>query len=343
MPNLRRRDRVSAGAFFLAELGSTRLQSRISRVRQRTEERLEERLSAGEPAGLRSVDRIGADDLDLLHRYHRSGTPVVIEGLYDHWPASELWTMAHFRENFGERRFQVNVQNPDNRRTDFSELRLDEIIDSFTDPDNDDLNYIMFSPVLEIIPELKKDLDLSVIRRFADLSEDRRIWVKLFFGPAGTQTSLHMAPQSNLFFQVHGKKRWVMFPPDQSALIYPNRILPSGLPYFFSNYRYRDSGVSKRYPLARFLEGYDIYLDSGDALWVPPFHWHWVNALTPSISLSSWWYDPLISLKQSPFFFALSVPGMLGILSGKYDVDAFDEERTDTINRVTKALRSRLT
>lgn len=341
MSTLSRRDRLAAHAHFLAELGLNTAQQSARRAREAFDRRLHTRLADAPVTRLRPAPRVAADDLDALRRHHRQGSPVIIEGLYEHWPARARWSMAYFREAFGERRFEVNVQGTRHRRTAFREMALADIIDSFEDPGGEELNYIMFSPVLKTIPELRDDIDLDTVRRFAGLGPDRRVWVKLFFGPAGTRTSLHMAPQSNLFFQVAGEKRWVMFAPSQSPLIEANRILPTGLPYFFSDYAYRDEPGDERFPLTDFLEGYDIHLRGGDALWVPPFHWHWVHALTPSISLSTWWYDPLISLRASPFFFALSLPGLIGIMAGRYDVDDFDRERTATIRRRLRMLVGR--
>lgn len=353
MHDLARLDRLASASLFFAELGArglgatgldtARLAGGVERLRSRWEADLHRRLSSREAQRLRPAARIAGDDVEGLRRAHRAATPVIIEGLYDDWPARKTWTMPLFRERWGDRRFEVNVQHTGHRGTDFREMALCDIIDSFdrSGEGEGELNYIMFSPVLKTIPELRDDLDLSTVRRFAGLADDRRVWVKLFFGPAGTRTSLHMAPQSNLFFQVHGEKRWVMFPPEQSPLVHPNRILPTGLPYFFSNYGYSDTAGSRRFPLTAHLEGWDIHLKSGDALWVPPFHWHWVEALTPSISLSTWWYDPLIALRESPFYFLLSLPGMAGILAGRYDVDDFDTERTRTIRDRLAALRGR--
>ncbi len=350
MLRLRWRERTSSASLYLAELGADRLaamglasdraQHGLDQMRARFERRLHERLAARSPSRLRAAPRIDGGDLDALRRAHAAATPVIIEGLYDDWPARQAWSMASFRERFGERRFDVNVQHTAHRGTDFRTMCLADIIDSFDGPGGE-LNYIMFSPVLKTIPELRDEIDLDTVRRFAGLADDREVWVKLFFGPAGTRTSLHMAPQSNLFFQVQGEKRWVMLPPEQSALVYPNRTLPRGLPYFFSNYGWRDAGGSRRFPLTDHLEGWDIHLEAGDALWVPPFHWHWVEAQTPSISLSTWWYDPLIALKSSPFFFMLSLPGLLGIAAERYDVDDFDTERTRTIRDRLAALRRR--
>lgn len=350
MLSLNRRDRLTAASLFAAGLAldgvgaagldTTRLTARLDRFEADWRARLDARLAARDAMRLRPVERIAGDDLAALRRAHRAARPVIIEGLYEDWPARQMWSMPLFRERYGERTFEVNVQHTTHRGTDFREMALRDIIDSFDRPGGE-LNYIMFSPVLNTIPELRDDIDLDTVRRFAGLAADRRVWVKLFFGPAGTRTSLHMAPQSNLFFQVQGEKRWVMIPPEQSALLYPNRILPTGLPYFFSNYGWRDSGGSRRYPLTAHIEAWDIHLKSGDALWVPPFHWHWVEALTPSISLSTWWYDPLIALRSSPFWFLLSAPGLVGIAAERYDVDDFDTERTRTIRDRLEQLAKR--
>ena len=54
------------------------------------------------------------------------------------------------------------------------------------------------------------------------------------------------------------------------------------------NYRAVDL---ERFPAFALAKGKQIELGPGDMLFVPPYTWHYVETLTPSVSLSTWSHD----------------------------------------------------
>jgi len=207
---------------------------------------------------------------------------------------------------------------------------MKEFVNSFNKGRN--INYLRFDDIFNKIPELKEDIKLSSIKNYAGANE--RIWMKMFFGPKNTKTDMHMAIFNNLFVQIYGEKRWTIFSPEKSPLIYVDYVIPVGAPYFSSPYQFKENKVDENYPLTRYMQGYDILLKPGDVLYIPPFHWHWVESKTPSISLSSWWYDHKQANKSSKFFTFLCRKVMENLFTDKYNLDNFQSDIDEAIKGV---------
>lgn len=109
---------------------------------------------------------------------------------------------------------------------------------------------------------------------------------QLFMGGPGTGTATHNAVSNNLFVQLHGVKRWVLYPPGHSPVLDPPRL---GAPYFFSRLDPQADAPDPR--LAR-LDGYDVTLRPGDVLFNPSFWWHRVVHETASIGVGFRWFAP---------------------------------------------------
>ena len=110
----------------------------------------------------------------------------------------------------------------------------------------------------------------------------------LWFGPAGTVTSLHHDTSNIFFFQVVGRKRFRLYAPDEPALLDHARGVYSSLD-------------PERPDALAGAWGYDEVIAPGDALFLPVGWWHHVRALDLSISVAFnnfvWqnifeWYKP---------------------------------------------------
>lgn len=97
---------------------------------------------------------------------------------------------------------------------------------------------------------------------------------------AGTGTPCHndLSGESNLFFQIQGKKKWRLIDPVYSLLVYP--VMPDKPTYGESLIIKTDGSMDKRARLAEYIPQKEVIIKAGDVLYVPPFYWHSVQNLT---------------------------------------------------------------
>lgn len=112
-----------------------------------------------------------------------------------------------------------------------------------------------------------------------------RLWVA---GAMRTQT--HNDPDHNIACVVAGRRRFVLFPPDQVGNLY---VGPLDKPPPLSLAQIEDPDF-ERFP--RFREALDhaveATLEAGDALFMPKYWWHHVTSLAPfNLMVNYWWGD----------------------------------------------------
>ncbi|XP_065108065.1 HSPB1-associated protein 1 homolog [Paramisgurnus dabryanus] len=113
---------------------------------------------------------------------------------------------------------------------------------------------------------------------------DSTIWI----GTQGANTPCHLDSYGcNLVFQIQGRKRWHLFPPDDTPCLYPTRI-----PYEESSVFSRVSVVQpdlKKFPAFKRARVHTVTLQPGQVLFVPRHWWHYVESLDQvTISVNSW-------------------------------------------------------
>ncbi|XP_053421470.1 HSPB1-associated protein 1 isoform X2 [Nycticebus coucang] len=110
----------------------------------------------------------------------------------------------------------------------------------------------------------------------------------LWIGSLGSHTPCHLDSYGcNLVFQVQGRKRWHLFPPEDTPLLYPTRI-----PYEESSVFSKINVVNpdlKRFPEFRKAQRHTVTLSPGQVLFVPRHWWHYVESIDPvTVSINSW-------------------------------------------------------
>ncbi|CAH1775754.1 unnamed protein product [Owenia fusiformis] len=112
---------------------------------------------------------------------------------------------------------------------------------------------------------------------------DSTIWI----GSKGANTPCHYDTYGcNLVAQIEGRKRWIMFPPTDSDKLYPTR-LPYEESSVFSQVNIRNPNF-ERYQRIKDTTPHIVILEPGDVLFVPKHWWHYVESLSPSISVNMW-------------------------------------------------------
>lgn len=143
--------------------------------------------------------------------------------------------------------------------------------------------YIQSVPTDEYLPQFARDNPLAYVR-----SASPRIWV-------GNRVTVqtHFDLKENVACVVAGRRRFTVFPPSQTPNLYPGpfELTLSGPPVSMVRL---DAPDFERYPrfrealaAARFAD-----LAPGDALYIPYFWWHHVQALDEfNVLVNYWWND----------------------------------------------------
>ena len=211
-------------------------------------------------------------------RFLRREQPVVIEDLAAQWPARNKWSPQFFRDSYGDRPVKVYdasfAEPGDNYLASLRTVSLAEYIDRVVHSDAD-LRMFLYDLVSEI-PELQEDI---LIPDIADGFSRRFIF--MFFGCRGSLTPMHYdIDMSHVFHtQLHGRKRVMLFAPDQSRNLYRH-------PCTVRSYVDLDNPDLDRFPRLAELRGWKTVLNPGDTLFIPSGYWHHVLYLDGGYAVS---------------------------------------------------------
>jgi lysine-specific demethylase 8 len=232
-----------------------------------------------------SLPRLRRPSKERFVEFRRAKLPVLLEGLTDDWPNRGRWSLASLRERFADRTVSV-VPTRDGRLAHdadvgmpFNAFRFGEYIDRLERGDWP--NCYVATPADTWLPELNEDV------RVPEYCSDApwrisRFWV----GPPHTSAPLHRDVAENIFVQLVGRKRFLLWPPAATHWLY-SYPLRSALP----NYSRFDPERPDydRFPLCRFAQPLEVVLEPGDAMYLPSRWWHQVHALDVSMSYTFWW------------------------------------------------------
>jgi hypothetical protein len=132
---------------------------------------------------------------------------------------------------------------------------------------------------------------------FVPAGSHARVWI----GNAVT-VAPHFDVAENIACAVAGRRRFILFPPEQTANIYPGPmdVTPASVP--ISMVAMEDSELD-RFP--RYREALDAALvaelEPGDAIYIPYLWWHGVQSLTGFNVLVNYWFNRDHAAAQYPF------------------------------------------
>ncbi|PIK50453.1 putative HSPB1-associated protein 1 [Apostichopus japonicus] len=113
--------------------------------------------------------------------------------------------------------------------------------------------------------------------------EQSTIWI----GSSRAHTVCHQdAYGFNLVAQIQGRKKWYLFPPEQTDCLYPTR-LPYEESSIFSEVNITEPDLAI-HPRFQDSTPHVIVLEPGDVLYVPRHWWHYVECIDTSISVNCW-------------------------------------------------------
>lgn len=116
------------------------------------------------------------------------------------------------------------------------------------------------------------------------LAQRQFMWVS----SAGMITHGHFDQDFNFFIQVVGEKRFTLWSSMQHDLM---SVFPRVHPMWHKSRVNFGAPDVQRFPQFAKSRAVQVTVTPGDILFIPPYTWHYVETLTPSVSLSTWSHD----------------------------------------------------
>jgi Cupin-like domain len=219
--------------------------------------------------------------------------PVVMKGALAHLPATERWSIEHLAALAPDLPVRLKTGRVADgvttsvRLADYAETVGDWEARAAAVPDpGPPPAYLHDVPLLAFIPQLRADVEPFPAYLLPKFFRDE--WwefPQFFVGPSRALTPLHFDTllTHNLFFQFHGKKRFVMVDNADRDRCY--------------TYNWRWSPVDpdepdlEQFPRFDGVQRRTCEVAAGDMLYMPPGTLHKVSSLTASVSFNIDWHD----------------------------------------------------
>ena len=231
--------------------------------------------------------------------YVRTNTPVIIkQGAKDSF-ACNNWTMEMFQERFGKLKVDIVNQSQDEHKPDVS--TFDNVINS---RGSGEKLYISFcADIFFNNPELIEELGCLEFKQHMGGNTVIFGGAQLFLATSkGTGTHSHCADGNNLFFQIHGEKKWTFVHPDYLWLMYPMLDKSFLFCASFLKNDYQEDYLTQYAPLQNYCPRYEAVVEPGDVLLIPAWQWHGVDNLTDeTIAVATRW--SMVKQKRANTFF----------------------------------------
>ena len=234
------------------------------------------------------VDRCAGLSLrEFRKEYLYPGRPVVITDAIDHWAARSRWTLDHFKHRYADTRLTVfRLEKERYEPGSAEDMALSAFIDQIQRKSFDDYPYYVRDDwqIFLTHPELLSDYEVpkyffdwfGVLPAFM-----RLIYPRIFIGPKGAVTPLHLDIWGTHAWlaQLVGRKRWILFSPDQRQFLYD------------CNAQLRDPD-DERFPLLKKSKPVECTIGPGDLIFVPGGWAHEVVSLDATLSITHNYMGP---------------------------------------------------
>lgn len=230
--------------------------------------------------------------------------PVIIRNFAEHWPLvkssqqSPQDFVRYINQFYTGEKAAMVVAPPSAKKrfyyneamTDVNFIRGEERVDLF-------LGRLLELANKEVYPAISMQ-GASIDNILPGLCRDNtsdffshEIIPRLWIGNEGI-VNTHYDSSDNLACVVAGKRRFVLFPPDQTANLYPGSLnfTPAGAPTSLVDINEPDE---KSYPLFKhaLAQAYSAELLPGDAIFIPMLWWHHVESLEKVNALVNYWWN----------------------------------------------------
>jgi hypothetical protein len=241
------------------------------------------------------VDYITAQDKEIFFSEYVHKNPVVIKGFYLDSTASKKWDADYLISACGNT--PVKIHYGPTSQNQKKVMLVEEYIklihnndlqeENVTD-DNNQL-YLYNFQLIKLGEKLLKDLDVNPGHLIGDwYYKNWRRDLFFFYGNRHTRSRLHYDSLGthNTFFQISGKKKFILIPYHQIDKCYIN--YPKNT---FSNVNPEHPDLNI-YPLFKDAKPRQAILEGGDVLYMPPYTLHHVMGININISMNIDWHTP---------------------------------------------------
>lgn len=328
--------------FFEQIFGKTRFKEKIQIKREVFFKSLNEKfekLPDGEIKEIESRPELSSDDFKIL--FYNKSKPVVFKGAAKNWPCCKNWDLNYFTSFFGKKDVLLVDLHGLTTQKDEKKFEVLSVADLVSNINSGGDKYLRFSPLVEQHPELANGLNLKWLNSLKSRWSIGNTYY-LFMGGKQTVTHLHCDQPCNLFVQICGKKKWTLIATDQSHLVYPQATQTA---YFKSAVNLAKYDV-QQFPLFRKASRWEVVLDEGDVLYVPPHVWHYVENLTDTIGVG-FRFSSISAAVRSSFMFtflrfcAQNPPMWKTRKYGKIDTNLIWAAVNGNITEVLKTMNNR--
>jgi len=238
-------------------------------------------MDSNQKLNLQTVERVKTiSPQDFVENYVKPQKPVVIEQLSHDWPAYKKWSLAYLKDIAGEVEVPLYDNRPVSAKDKFNEphakMKLKDYID-LLEKGPTQYRIFLFNLMKEV-PELQDhfkmpNLGIKFLEKLPFL----------FFGAENSSVFMHYDIDFANILHIHfeGKKRCIIYPPSETKFLYKvHNALISLNEIDFNN------PDLEKFPALKLAEGYEAYLEHGEALYMPEGFWHNMTYLTPGFSMS---------------------------------------------------------
>jgi hypothetical protein len=295
--------------FFMEHiLGYDRYQKYWGNHQKKLYHKIDKYLSGSDNREISAVDEVDKNmsGEEFMKICYEPGLPKVFRGAAKDWPAVGKWTLDFFEQNYGDVKITLN-DNVGLADQKFEILSFGHYIRQLK---AGSLKYLRFSDVVNDNESLKNDFDMTWLRRLY-LPDSWGEDIKMFMGNKGSLTRLHVGFSDFLFVQVMGRKKWILYPTNNRLHL---DARTERTHHFYSKadpYQTNDPD----FPLLKYAQRYEVYLEPGDVLWVPSLVWHHVENLDDSIGIRCGRSSILSASKSSKMltllFFLATKPSLI--------------------------------
>lgn len=217
---------------------------------------------------------------EFVKNYLKPQKPVVIENVIGDWPAYDKWSLDYIKEIAGDKEVPLYDDRPVTHEDGFNQahatMKMADYVDLLK---REPTNYRIFLyNIMKEVPSLKKDFSFPKI----GLRLIKQIPM-VFFGGENSKVFMHhdIDWANILHFHFHGKKRCILFPPDQTENLYkvPHSLITrEDIDFDHPDY--------EKFPVLKKAEGLVCDLKHGETLYMPEGYWHYMKYVTPGFSMS---------------------------------------------------------
>lgn len=245
-------------------------------------------------AGQEPVDTVPFPrEKDGLLPFIENRQPVLLDGIRDALPFLRDWNYRYFLGALKSIRIQRKSPDGVFHYLGFERMPMEafnEIME--TTHDGYALEALKGRGVSNDLPQ-----DLAVDLP-AFVPESRFRVSNLYIGPGRNKSLLHYDETHSLLMMLEGRKRFILFPPDQSDCMYP--YSPFSLKALLEN-RVVDSRINsenpdfEKFPKLGKAKGISGWLEEGQALFIPAGTWHYIEAEGRNVSVNYFWLQNTLS------------------------------------------------